>query len=112
MVLIFLPQFIHFFMIVFPNNLLIFFNHIDIINYYINLSVSTIPLNTILEKMIARNSMNPDLEFNAYIAIILAIMAIAAFMKGEIAFMAMLLVCSSYNIVLESYYQRRRILLA
>ena len=52
---------------------------------------------------------NPDTEFNAYIAIILAIMAIAAFMKGEIAFMVMLLVCSSYNIVLESYYQRRRI---
>jgi len=48
---------------------------------------------------------NPDTEFNAYIAIILAIMAIAAFMKGEIAFMVMLLVCSSYNIVLESYYQ-------
>jgi len=50
---------------------------------------------------------NPDTESNAYIAIILAIMAIAAFMKGEIAFMAMLLVGSSYNIVLESYYQRR-----
>mgnify|MGYP003591790531 CR=1 FL=1 len=51
--------------------------------------------------------MNQDKEFNAYIAIVLAIMAIIAFMEGDITFMAMLVGCSMYNIVLESYYPRK-----
>jgi len=49
--------------------------------------------------------MSKNIEFNAGIAIILAIAAVLSYMQGHLFEMFVFSICSSMNIILEAAYQ-------